>query len=232
MAIVFRKMKGERPSALIATCIAALCLSCAPPHRGATEPKVFSPKVESIVVIGFHPLVPVGQNPAMVLNPFRGSLHYAEPVSQELADKLTASLFSKLTTKGGYRFISPGEARAQAASLGFSHATMIDLEMYQKIGQSLSADAVMAGYIYRWRERKGVEYGVEVPASVAFDLYLLRVADKTVLWRGGFDKTQQSLAENVLDFHTFLKARGRWMSALELAELGLDSVIEKLPKAD
>jgi hypothetical protein len=232
MSILFRKMKGKRPSALITTCITALCLSCAPLQGDVTKPKVFSPKIESIVVIGFRPLVPAGQNPAMVLNPLSGSLHYAEPVSQELAEKLTASLFSKLTIKGGYQFISPGEARAEAANLGFSHATMIDLEMYQKIGQSLSADAVMAGYIYSWRERKGAEYGVDVPASVAFDLYLLRVEDKTVLWRGGFDKTQQSLAENVLDFHTFLKARGRWMSALELAELGLDSIIEKLPKAD
>jgi hypothetical protein len=232
MTIVFRKMKGKRPSALGVTCITALCLSCAPLQGELTKSTVFSPKIESIVVIGFSPLVPAGQNSAMVLNPLSGSLHYAEPVSQELADKLTESLLIKLTTKGGYRLISPGEARAEAASLGFSHATMIDLEMFQKIGQSLSADAVMAGYIYRWRERKGVEYGVDIPASVAFELYLLRVADKTVVWRGGFDKTQQSLAENVLDFHTFLKARGRWMSALELAELGLDSIIEKLPKAD
>jgi hypothetical protein len=60
----------------------------------------------------------------------------------------------------------------------------------------------------------------------------VRVADKTVLWRQGFDKTQQSLSENLLDFHTFLKARGRWVSAYELAELGLDSIVEKLPKAD
>jgi hypothetical protein len=232
MTILFRKIKGKRPSALIATCITALCLSCAHLQREVTEPKGFSPKIERIVVIGFRPLVPAGQNPAMAFNPFRGALHYAEPVPQEVADKLTTSLFSRLKTKGGYQFISPGEARAEAASLGFSYSTMNDLEMYQKIRQSLSADAIMAGYIYGWRERKGVEYGVDVPASVAFDLYLLRVADKAVLWRGGFDKTQQSLAENVLDFHTFLRARGRWMSALELAELGLDSIIEKLPKAE
>jgi hypothetical protein len=232
MRFVFGKMKGKRLGALIAACITALCLSCAPPQREVTEPKAFSPKIESIVVIGFRPLVPAGQNPAMVLNPLSGSLHYAEPVSQELADELTGSLFSKLKTKGGYQFFSPGEAKAEAASFGLSHATMNDLEMYQKIGESLSVDAVMAGYIYRWQERKGAEYGVDVPASVAFDLYLLRVADKTVLWRERFDKTQQSLSENVLDYHTFLKARGRWMSALELAELGLDSIIEQLPKAD
>jgi hypothetical protein len=232
MAIVFKKMKGARRSVIIAACIAALCWSCAAPQGGENQPKAFSPKIESIVVFGFRSAVPVGESPVMVFNPFSSSLHYAEPVSQALADKLTASLFSKLTAKRDYRFISPGEAAAEAASLGFSDATMIDLEMCQKIGRYLSADAVMAGYIYRWRERKGAEYGVDVPASVAFDLYLLRVADKAVLWRGVFDKTQQSLAENVLDYQTFLKARGRWMSALELAELGLDSLIEQFPKAD
>jgi hypothetical protein len=232
MTILIRKMKGKSHSALLETGIMVLCLGCASPQKEMTEPKVFSPKIESILVIGFRPLVPVGQNRGMGLNYFSGSLRYAEPVSQELADKLTASLFTKLTTKGGYQFISPGEARADAASLGSSRAAMNDLEMYQKIGQSLSADAFMAGYIYRWRERKGVDYGVDVSASVEFDLYLVRVADKTVLWRDGFDKTQQSLAENVFDFQTFLKARGRWVTAHELAELGLDSIVEKLPKPE
>jgi hypothetical protein len=232
MTTLSRKMKGKSHSAVIATCIMVLCLGCTLPQREVKETKPFSPEIGTIVVIGFRSPVHPGQKPAMGWNPLSDSLHYAEPVSEAVADKLTETLFNKLKAEGGYQFISPNEARAYEAGPGSSYAAMNDLETYQKIGRSLSADAFMAGYVYRWRERKGAEYGVEVPASVAFDLYLVRVADKTVLWRERFDKTQQSLVENLLDFHTFVKARGRWMSAYELAELGLDSIIEKLPKAD
>jgi hypothetical protein len=232
MAILSMTMNGKSHRAILVASIVVLCLGCAPAQRKAEKPKAFSPKIETIVVIGFRAPVPEGLNPAMVYNPLSDSLRYAEPVSQEWADKLTTSLFRKLKAKGGYQFISPAEASAHAANPGSSRTAMNDLEMDQKIGQSLSADAFLAGYIYRWRERKGVEYGVEVPASVAFDLYLVRVADKTVLWRQGFDKTQQSLAENLFDLRTFLKARGRWVSAYELAELGLDSIVEELPKPD
>ena len=46
----------------------------------------------------------------------------------------------------------------------------------------------MAGYVYRFRERKGVSYTVEQPASVAFEIHLLRVSDGALVWRGSFDK--------------------------------------------
>ena len=47
-----------------------------------------------------------------------------------------------------------------------------------------------------------------------------------------YDKTQMSLSENVLDFQTFLKARGRWMSADELAEIGISEFVETFPKGE
>jgi hypothetical protein len=47
-----------------------------------------------------------------------------------------------------------------------------------------------------------------------------------------FDKTQISLSENLLDIQTFLKARGRWVTAGELAEMGLTELIESFPKGE
>ncbi|MBM3708584.1 MAG: hypothetical protein FJW69_09680 [Actinobacteria bacterium] len=231
MTILSSKTKGKSHGAALAIWMMLLPLGCAPVRGALTESKALSSPIQTIVVVGFRAPVPPGQSPGMVLNPFGGAFHHAEPVSQEVADRLTAGLFGKLIARGGYRLISPGEARTHAMDLGFPSPAVGTLEMFQKLGQSLTADGVVAGNIYRWRERKGVDYGVDVPASVEFDLYLLRVEDKTVIWKGRFDKTQQSLAENVLDFQTFLKAGGRWVSAHELAVMGLDHLIMTFPEA-
>jgi len=65
---------------------------------------------------------------------------------------------------------------------------------------------------------------------VAFDLYLMSTEEGTILWKARFDKTQFSLSENLFDLQTFLKAKGRWMTAEELAEIGLTGFVETFPK--
>ena len=103
---------------------------------------------------------------------------------------------------------------------------MGDLEVFQEIGKAYSADAVLTGYVYRWREREGTEYAVNRPASVAFDLYLIKTDDGVIIWKGRFEKAQQSLSENLFDLGTFLKSKGRWMEAKELADIGLAHLME------
>ena len=85
----------------------------------------------------------------------------------------------------------------------------------------------MAGYIYRWKDREGSDYSAGQPASVAFDLYLLRSRDGVVLWKGRFDKTQRSLSENLFDIRTFIEGKGKWMTAADLAELGLTEMLDR-----
>jgi hypothetical protein len=53
-----------------------------------------------------------------------------------------------------------------------------------------------------------------------------------ILWKARFDKTQISLSENLFDLQTFLKAKGRWMTADELAEMGLADFVETFPKGE
>ncbi len=104
------------------------------------------------------------------------------------------------------------------------------MDLYVRIGESLAADAFLAGHVWRWKDRQGGELGVESPASVHFDLRLIRLRDKAIVWGYEYDKTQQSLTENLLDLKTFLRAKGRWLSAFELAELGLREVGESFPR--
>jgi hypothetical protein len=101
--------------------------------------------------------------------------------------------------------------------------------MIQEVGKTFGADAVLIGQVYRWRDRIGADFGVESPASVAFDLSLVRPSDGAILWRGNYDKTQRSLFENLFDYKTFVKSKGLWLTAEKLAQLGLDKLLEDMP---
>ena len=103
------------------------------------------------------------------------------------------------------------------------------LEILKKVGNELEADGIILGNVYRFRERKGYEYSVEKPASVAFEIHLIRVSDGVIIWRGIFDKTQTSLMEDMLQISSFMKERGRWMTAKELAAEGMDEVLKDFP---
>ena len=75
----------------------------------------------------------------------------------------------------------------------------------------------------------GAGYGVEKPASVAFDLSLVKPSNGAILWRGNYDKTQRSLFENLFDMNTFIKSGGQWLTARELASIGLERLLAELP---
>jgi len=97
-----------------------------------------------------------------------------------------------------------------------------------KLGEKLQASHVLAGTAVRYRERKGTAYGADRPASVTFSVYLLDVATGQVVWSGAFDKTQQSLSENLLDAPAFFKHGAKWLTAQELACRGAEDISGKL----
>ncbi|MBN2125230.1 MAG: hypothetical protein JW821_13110 [Deltaproteobacteria bacterium] len=165
----------------------------------------------------------------MIRNPLVGAVRDAAPVPVEVVERLTENLFSKMAAGKKYEFLSPGQAQGTLAGLLSSNPAMEERELFMRLGKGMEADGVLAGYLYRWVEREGAEYGVNRPASVAFDLYLIQSSNGAILWKGGFDKAQQSLSENILDIDTFLKAKGKWMSVEELAEMGLSALVERFP---
>jgi hypothetical protein len=222
--------RGTRACLLLLACLSLLAAGCAY-REGVSDQKTALEGVGgSIVIIGFQPVLLPGRQSGMVRNPLTGAFRYAEPVPQEVADKRTYSLFEHLTRSSRHHFVSPRDAKSWISTIDSPFRIGGDLKTYIRVGESLSADAFLAGYIWRWKERKGSELAVESPASVDFDLYLIRLVDKAIVWQYEYDKTQQSLSENVLDFKTFLKAGGRWLSAAELAELGLEEMVEAFPK--
>ncbi len=186
---------------------------------------------DRLAVAGFEPAILAGQGSKTVRDPINGSVFMAEPVSDANARDLTDNLYRLLLERDDYSLIPPTKVGTAAMSLEMSNPKLIERpkEFYAKVGKQLGADLLVVGYLYRWRERKGEAYGVRRAASVAFSLSLVSIPDGAVLWGGKFDKTQRSLAENLLDLITFLKGKGRWMSARELALMGLERVVKEIP---
>jgi hypothetical protein len=102
-------------------------------------------------------------------------------------------------------------------------------EAVQKVGAELEADGVVVAYVYRFRERRGYDYTAEKPASVFFEIQLFRSHDGIIVWKGIFDMTQTSLMENMFRASYFVKDRGRWITAKELAKEGMEDTLKKFP---
>jgi len=202
--------------------------SCHTPTYINEQKSFFSLRIENIVVVGFKPALSEKERPSLFRCPLCGATFMAEPVSDDAAETMTTDLFNCLNKNQKYILIPPEQAKGVYSMILFQSITIGIKDMLQKTGKSFSSDAVLFGYIYRWTERVGTEYSVEIPASVAFDLHLVSTDTNSILWKDSFKKTQLSLSENLFDLSTFIKSRGKWLTAKELAHIGLESMIKRL----
>ncbi|MFH1243410.1 MAG: hypothetical protein V1689_13765 [Pseudomonadota bacterium] len=207
--------------------------SCNLKRTPSPEEERTLPIVENVVVVGFRAAISPGGEPEVVRDPLTGAIFSAEAVPNNVTQEMNESLFEMLAKEKRYQLISPNQARGVLAGIAGLESDMGagPLEILRKVGKRFGADAVAAGYIYRWREREGGDYAVNRPASVAFDLHLVRPADGAILWKGRFDKTQRSLSENIFDLGTFIQGGGVWMTAQKLAMLGLGKLVAEMSAA-
>ncbi len=212
--------------------VSLLLGACAGPGSSRNEGITRLPGVNKIVVAGFSPALSPGDLSDWAKDPITGAVFWAEPVPEGVAMEMTDIMFDKMVESYGYSLVSPGQARgAFSEILASDRGLKLDaLAMVQEIGKAFGADGVLTGRIYRWQEREGTDFAVRRPASVAFNLLIVRPEDGAILWKGRFDKTQQSLSENLFDMSTFLHGGGRWMTARKLALMGLDETMARMPK--
>jgi hypothetical protein len=100
-----------------------------------------------------------------------------------------------------------------------------------QLAKELNVGFVFVGYLFRFEERIGSRIGAEKPASVGFEVHLLRVRDGKRVWDGKFDETQQALSENLLKIGSFVRRGAAWLKAEELSSVGMDEMLKRLPGA-
>lgn len=88
------------------------------------------------------------------------------------------------------------------------------------VGRILDADTVMVGTISQYADRGGSEWATDSPSTVSFSVELLSTKDGTVVWGTSFTETQKPLFDNLFEIKKFVKRKGKWITADEMAKEG------------
>ena len=143
---------------------------------------------------------------------------------------LTKQLNDMLDRASNYELIPASQAQGVISSLlRQSEKELPEIDLYMKTGQALNADGVLVGYVYVFRDRDGSDYSVDLPASVTFHMDMIQVKGGQVVWSGHFNETQRSLSEDLFQLGNFIRRKGRWVSAEDLAVYGLEQILKTLP---
>jgi hypothetical protein len=150
----------------------------------------------------------------------------AQP-SAEGALAVTAQIYRVLAAQTEFRFVPDLTVADIVETPAVRRANGL-IDRAVSVGKEVGADGVIVGQLYRYQRRVGTEYGASQPASVWFELQLVAVSSGDVVWHGEFDHTQEPLSSNLLNWWMFWRAGPRWLSAGELAGLGVDELLPKM----
>jgi len=203
--------------------------ACAGPVHKA-DPKELS-KVETILVLPFYHIDDMDAEPVIIDCKLCRQRHTFEFVAAGDAVFMYRHLMALLHSKGTYQYLFHDQAKDVSYNLNFDNLAPSEFKkriVTSKISQDI--DAVLMGYIFRFRGRVGTRYAIESPSSVAFSLYLISMDDGQVIWHSRYKETQEALFSNLLTFGKFLKRKARWVTARELASEALKDMLSTLEK--
>lgn len=205
--------------------------SCSHPSQPSRDDFVLETAASRIAVVGFQQIFPEDLTSGAVESPLTGTAFSALKPPGNPERLLESGFLERLAKiRPELRVVEGERVAAVFRNISASSFKRPLRNALCETGKELGADLVAAGYLYRYRERKGESFSVEKPASVAFEIVLLRVDDGRVVWRGIFDCTQKSLLEDLFGLARFLKGRGRWLKAEELLVEGIGQVMETFPE--
>jgi hypothetical protein len=216
-------VEGEMKKFLILLLILGIVFAWTAPSRAETKPRL------AMIPFFFERL----NNPARgtVLCPLCKGVFQTSAVPSAAVIYLSRLLYQKMDALD--RFIITADERAEEAL-----TPMMKTQFEEKpfptavqIGKELDVDFIMVAYLFRFEERIGSRIGAEKPASVGFDVHLIRLRDGKIVWTGKFDETQKPLSENLLNIGSFFRRKASWLTAEELSSVGMDEMLKKLPGA-
>jgi hypothetical protein len=174
------------------------------------------------------------ENPARgaVVCPLCQRLYRSGEIGSGAPGVLTTLLHAKMESLGRFLVLPLARVEPILTPQVRAEFELKPLASAIRVGKELNTDFVLVGYVFRFEERVGSSIGVDRPASVGYEMHLLRVRDAVNVWRGGLDETQQPLSENLLKMGSFLKRKASWVIAEELASLGMDEILKKVPGSE
>jgi len=212
---------------LLTACLAVIC-GCQQPAVQSNAPPD-SDAFNKVLVVAFRNMNAGVQDQRNVRCPLSGKMFVAGEVPPSAEAFLTETLMKHLPDRERFKLISAEELKGIQSSTLASGENIPEQRLLMETGRKLHADAVLAGHAYRFAQRVGGNYSVDSPASVAFDLHLLRVSDGRVIWNAVCDETQKPLTDNLFQINAFLKRDGKWTTAQEVAAMGMEEMMASFP---
>ena len=164
----------------------------------------------------------------VAIAPFRAASRAGAPALPSDATALVASYVAEGFSARGVDIV-PSSDVAQALGTAEPGA---DLRAALAVARDkFGADALVAGSVHRFRDRDGQAMGSINPASVGFEVRVLRAADGKLLWSAVFDHTQVALGANALTAAQYPGGGTRWLTSEELARWGALRVVREVPLA-
>ncbi len=150
-------------------------------------------------------------------------------IEPQAGEMMTILLHATLRSRFGQHMIPLDRVRQAQTGLGLDPALDTPNTLAQQLGQALSADLIMVGTVWRYRKRNAIEGIPDMPASVAFAVYLVEVETGRRLWRGLYDGTQEVATKNIFNLGKQLKMGVQWLSADELARHAVKEALDRFP---
>lgn len=214
---------------LILIAVTACLTACASRAQAPIAESSQELNIQTLLVVPFNSATDRYEAGETVRCSMCGAVFVAGPGTPGDKAHMTQQLLSLLHAKTTYTLIPPGAGEGIRSQILSDRISVSDRDLLLEMGRKLGADAVVTGTIYRFRQRIGTRYAADTPASVAFDLHLIRVSDGHIVWVGHSDETQDPLFNNLLKLSSFVERGGGWLTAEELATSELKKSMATFP---
>jgi hypothetical protein len=173
-----------------------------------------------IAIIPFQVLIPIEGSGNTVICPLCGAGYSAGKIEKGAERILEEIFIEKIKIFKNIEILPQEKVDAVYKRISAESFKSPLMDILKKVGAELKTDFLAVGFIFRYTERIGSDFGVDKPASVAFEVNFISSPKGDIIWQGVFDKTQKSLSEDV--FHV---SSLKWLTVRELATHGMKEIL-------
>lgn len=190
------------------------------PSSTADIPRIL-PGAYQITVAPFTQPLNSGQLISGQLPEVQGKITQEELLNLDM--RLREALLTQ--SKRHYTFL-PASQLPQNWNSGIATGQPSALAKWVSYGQKHKAQFLLVPQVLDWHERQGSQAGVTNSAHVRVEFYLINIAQDALVSKSVFEEKQVGLIENLLTMPEFVKRRGQWVSAGELAQDGMAKAVK------
>lgn len=219
---------------LVLTVFACSVTLCLLPGNAVAQPpagqKMAPERFRRVLLLPAFDMSRIHGENVTLMGPLSGNVFVTSKVTAAAADEIYGMLKKSLARIENLELVpaAKGDLEFRAGVDPITGHRSERIAAVQKVGRQSRAEAVICTYVYGFRERVGTAYGADHPARVSFELNMIEVATGRIVWQDHYSETQQTLNENVLQLGKFLKRKGRWVTAEEIAAGAVNDLIGSL----